>query len=120
MSNKLGFGGGPMFDPFWLAIVVLTVFCLSFALHSNMHELYFVFINCALIPLLDSALLFAAQVRIHSFWSFTIYIPILIYAWLMWVSIDFLIRLPRQFHFISRDSTLGALRGATVFTVPSR
>ena len=67
MQNKSGFVGGPMFDPFWLSIIVLTVFCLSFVLHSDMHRLYFVFINCALIPFLDGVLLFAAQVRIHSF-----------------------------------------------------
>ena len=66
MSNKLGFGGGPMFDLFRLSTVVLNVFCLSLVLHSDMHELYFVFINCALILFLDSALWLVAEVRIHS------------------------------------------------------
>ena len=66
MNNKSGFVGGPMFDPFGLSIIVLTVFCLSFALHSDMYELCFVFINCVLIPFLDSALWLVAEVRIHS------------------------------------------------------
>ena len=65
MSNKLGFGGGPMFDLFRLSTVVLSVFCLIFVLHSDMHELYFVFINCVLIPFLDSAFWLVAKVRMH-------------------------------------------------------
>ena len=66
MNNNWGFGGGPMFDPFQLSTVVLNVFCLIFVLHSDMHELYFVFINCVLISFLDSALWLVAEVRIHS------------------------------------------------------
>ena len=55
MNNKLGFGAGPVFDPFLLSIVVLNVFCLSLILHFDMHELYSVFINCVLTPFLDGA-----------------------------------------------------------------
>ena len=55
-----------MFDPFRLSTVALDVFCPTFILHFDMYELYFVFINCALIPFLDSALWFVAEVRIHS------------------------------------------------------
>ena len=55
MNNKLGFGGGPMFDPFLLSTIALDVFFLTFILHFDMYELYFVFINCALILFHDSA-----------------------------------------------------------------
>ena len=54
-----------MFDLFRLSTVVLSVFCLIFVLHSNMHELYFVFINCVLISFLNSAFWLVAQVCTH-------------------------------------------------------
>ena len=45
---------------------MLTAFFLGFVLRSDMYELCFVFINCALIPFLDSALWLVAEVRIYS------------------------------------------------------
>ena len=92
MNDKLGFGGGPTFDPFWLLIVVLDVFCLIFALHSDMHELYFVFINCVLILFLDKALWSVAQVRIHFHSDHSLCMFRLTYcAHLRGMSIDFLV-----------------------------
>ena len=55
-----------MFDPYRLTTVVLNIFCLIFILHSDMHKLQFVFVNCVLISFLDSALWLVAQVRIYS------------------------------------------------------
>ena len=89
----MGFGGDPTYEISWLIDWLIDLFIYLTCVIDLLYFLTYMwsFYVYSLTPFHDSTLLFAAQVRIHSFWSFTIRIMILIYAWLTWVSIDLLI-----------------------------
>ena len=80
-QDKTGFGGGPIYLTSWSIDWSIDLFAMHdwFTLSLDMRLIIPVY--CSLTMFHDSALSFADQVRIHSFWSFATYILILICAW---------------------------------------
>ena len=104
MQDKLGFGGSPTYDLYWLSIVMLNVYCLIFVLLFDMHVII-LYLSVSMI----------AHYYLLPRYTLTPTLLILIhdsfyYLIILLVSINFLVNYHVYFTLLSRDELRGVFR----------